>query len=563
MTSHPDHEEGGSTRDTFFALLWMVRNFLGSEVGLRAKWMLAALFTLLFCSNGLNVFNSYVGRDFMTAIEHRSMAGFIAKALLYVGVFAVSTAVAVLYTYAEQSLALLWRRWQTDKAVQIYLAHRTYLWVKTNSALENPDQRIAEDIKTLSGSTLSLLLMVSNSVFTVVAFAGVLWSINPVLFVVAVGYAALGSCFTVLLGRPLVWRTYKQFDYEAALRSDLVHVRENAESIALRHAEHGLSPRLRGRVAEVCDNMGRIIRINRNLGFFTTGYNYLIQIIPALIVAPMFIHGSVSFGVIPQSAMAFTALVSAFSLIVNQVQSISNYVAVAARVKVTIDAAVSASKEKSFDIRLANDASRLALENLTLCVAGRDRPLVRDLSLEVAPGSLVLVRCAQAASATALFHAVAGLWDCGAGAIIRPGLHNIVFLPGKPYLPPGTLRQAMQASARHPAGEEDIRAVLAELGAGDIIGKAGGMDVEREWASLLSLGEQQLVSVAGIALAAPAFAVIELIETTLSHAQLRHVFSILQRKGVSVLVIDQEHSGLEGFQEVVEIDDQGLQHTHG
>jgi putative ATP-binding cassette transporter len=445
----------------------------------------------------------------------------------------------------------------------VYLAHRTYLWLKTNSALENPDQRIAEDIKTLSSSTLSLLLMVLNSIFTVVAFAGVLWSISPVLFGVAAGYAALGSFFTILLGKPLVWRTYKQFDYEAALRSELVHVRESAESIALRHAEHGLLARLQARVTEVCDNVGQTIRINRNLAFFTTGYNYLIQIIPALIVAPMFIHGSVPFGVIPQSAMAFTALVSAFSLIVNQVQSISNYVAVAARVKVTIDATASASKEKSFDICLVNDASRLALEKLTLQVPGGDHALVRELSLEVAPGALVLVQCAQAASATALFHAVAGLWDCGAGTIIRPGLHNIFFLPGKPYLPPGTLRQAMQAPSHQMAGDDDMRAVLAGLGAADVIEKAGGLDIEQPWASLLSLSEQQLVSVACIALAAPAFVVIELIESTLSHVQLHHVFSVLQRKGVGVLVIDQDHCGLDDFPEVVQIDGQGISHAHG
>ena len=175
------------------------------------------------------------------------------------------------------------------------------------------------------------MLMSLNAGFTVVAFAGVLWSINTLLFAVAVGYAALGSLVTVLLGRRLVWLNYNQFDKEANLRSDLIHVRQHAESVALLHREDRLWARLLRHVDVLTANFRRIIAVNRNLAFFTTGYNYMIQIIPALIIAPLFIRGEVQFGVITQSAMAFAQLLGAFSLIVTQFQSISSFAAVVAR----------------------------------------------------------------------------------------------------------------------------------------------------------------------------------------------------------------------------------------
>src|SRR6185503_15139294 len=173
---------------------------------------------------------------------------------------------------------------------------------------------------------------------TVIAFAGVLWSISRPLFLVGIAYAAAGSLLTVLLGRPLVRLNYRQADREANFRGDLMHVRENAESVALLHGESQIEARLSGRIDALVANLRRIIAVNRNLGFFTTGYNYMIQIIPALIVAPLFIRGEAEFGVITQSAIAFTQLLGAFSLIVTQFQTISSYAAVLARLHALADA---------------------------------------------------------------------------------------------------------------------------------------------------------------------------------------------------------------------------------
>ena len=438
------------SRTTWARFIEMMRALLKSEVGGKAKGLFLSLILFLFGINGLNVVNSYVGRDFMTAIENRNTAGFLRYALLYVGVFAASTVTAVLYRYAEERLVLLWRKWLTERTIARYLEGRTYYRLHERGDLPNPDQRISEDIRALTATTLSFVLMLLNASFTVVAFSGVMWSISPLLFLVAVSYATLGSFLTVYLGRPLVRLNYDQLDKEANFRARLVHVRENAESIALLRREGRLMARLLNRLEQLTSNAQRIIEVNRNLGYFTTGYNYLIQIIPALVVAPLFIQGKAEFGVITQSAMAFGHLLGAFSLIVTQFHSISNYTAVIARLGTLREAMDNARPPVIPEIEFCDECGRVAYDGLTLRSPRSGRILVDHLTLSVPLKTRLLIRTPHESAGAALFRATADLWDKGEGRILRPSHDDILFLPERPYLPPGTLREVLLRT-----GQED------------------------------------------------------------------------------------------------------------
>jgi len=315
-----------------------VRNFAQSEAGWKAKVIFAALVLLLCAANALNVINSYVGRNFMTAIADRDMSGFVRQALAYIGVFAALTIVGVIARFGEERLGLLWRDTMTRAILRGYLADGTYQRLNASGAVANPDQRIAEDVRAFTVTTLSFALMALNSVFTIVAFSGVLWTISPLLFGVAVLYAAVGSLFTFMFGRPLIRLNYDQLDKEASFRSGLIDVRNNADAIMTAQDEDSQMAQLLDRLDDLVNNFRRITSINRNVGFFTTGYNWMIQIIPALIIAPAFIEGKIEFGVITQSAVAFATLVAAFSLIVSQFQSLSSYAAVVARLSALAEA---------------------------------------------------------------------------------------------------------------------------------------------------------------------------------------------------------------------------------
>ncbi len=541
------------TRQTWSQFRRAVRDFANCEVGWRARGLFALLITLLFAFNGLNVLNSYVGRDFMTAVSNRDSARFTREAIAYLGVFAASALVGAFYSFSEQRLGLLWREWLTRRLLGAYLDRRAYYRLSAAGVLTSPDERIAEDVRAFTATTLSFVLMLSNTAVTVLAFSGVLWSISRTLFAVAVLYAACGSALTVLFGRPLVWLNYNQLDKEADFRANLVHVQANAESIALLHREGRIGARLRRRFDDLTANMRRIIAVNLNLAFFTNGYNYVIQIIPALVVAPLFIRGEIEFGVITQSAMAFSTLVGALSLVVTQFQSISSFAAVVTRLGSLADAMEQVPSPAAASIDVGEDEARVAYERLTLLVPGSDHVLVRELSVSVPRGTRLLIVGPNEAAKVALFRATAGIWESGRGRIVRPGLDAILFLPERPYLPPGTLREVLVRTGREDIGDEQIASSLHGLGLESVLERMGGLDVERDWDDALSLGEQQLLSVARVVLATPRFAFLERPRTALGSEQVDRILSLLSERSITYLTLGDGGDGLDDYDAVLEL----------
>lgn len=516
-----------------------VHQFATSEVGAKARTLAASLLALMLGINALNVVSSYVGRNFMTAIANRDMAEFRLQIGVYVAVFGVCTVVAVFQRYTEERLGLLWRAWLTQRLVTIYLEHPIYYrltdHVLENGEIANPDQRIAEDVRVFTTTTLSFVLMLLNGIFTAVAFSGVLWSISPSLFGVAVVYAAVGSFLTIALGRRLIGLNSRQLDREADFRAELIHLRENAESVALLRHEGRLRERILRPLGELTANLLAIIGVNRKLGFFTTGYNYLIQIIPALLVAPLFIRGEVEFGVITQSAMAFSALLGAFSLIITQFQSISSFAAVISRLGDLAEAAEQAQSASASAIQVRHSEDQIEYRQLTLTSRRDRRVLVRDLTLAVTRGTRLLVVGPEDAK-IALFRATAGIWDSGSGTLACPDAASISFLPERPYLPPGTLREFLVPAGRATTvSAEQVAGALAALGAESIAARAGGLDVERHWDELLSLGEQQLLSFARVVLAAPSFAILDRAGTALTAAQVEQILGVLDVQSISYM----------------------------
>jgi putative ATP-binding cassette transporter len=543
---------------TVVRFIGAVRLFAKSEYGRQAKLMFVGLIALLLGINGTNVLNSYVGRDFMTAIEHRNKAEFIQEAVFYIGVFAASTIVAVVSRFTEERLGLLWREFLTRKVINIYLAQGTYYRLQTVEGLANPDQRIAEDVRAFTVTTLSFVLMLLNSAFTVVAFSGVLWLINPLLFGVAVLYAACGTYVTLVLGRPLIKLNYDQLDKEANFRSALIHVRENAESILLARREDRLKARLLSQLENFVANFRKITSVNRNVGFFTTGYNWLIQIIPALIVAPSFIAGQIEFGVITQAAMAFTLIVNAFSLIITQVQSLSNFAAVVDRLNSLVEALERTPPAEGAGIQMSEEDRRVAYEEVTLLSPVEGQPVLKDLSISIPFGSRVLISGSNETGKLTLFRATAGLWPSGKGRIIRPAATDIYFLAERPYLPPGTLREVLvDQKLEHSIADGQIRDLLHELDLDPVLVRAGGLNIEKDWGTLLSLGEQQLLAFVHILLAAPNFVFLDRAGTALNPGQLRKILKMLSKNSITYINIGESDDLRDLYDAVLEIDELG------
>ena len=536
---------------TVASFIRTIRIFAGSEVGLKAKLMFGGLIMLLCGLSALNVVNNYVGRNFMTAIAERQMAEFIRQAIFYIAVFAVLTVVGVLARFAEERLALLWRDFLTRRIVNLYLDDEAYYRLDVSGRLTHPDQRIADDVRAFTVTTLSFVIMLFSSTLTVVTFSGVLWTISPLLFGVAVLYAACGSYMTIALGRPLISLNYDRLDKEATFRSGLIHVRENAESIMLTRGEKRQKVRVLHRLDDLIANIRRITAVNRNLGFFTGGYNWMIQIVPDLIIAPAFIRGDIEFGVVTQSGAAFAMLVGAFSLIVRQFNSISNFAAVVSRLS-SLHEEISRSHEIESGIEFFERDGPLMCEGLTLAsTTDAESPLLRDLSVSIPVGIRVLITGSSHEPGAALFRAMAQIPTPGTGRIVRPA--GTLFLSQRPYLPSGPLRDVLITPEKEgEISDHLLLSTLHDLGLERVANQVGGLDAERDWEKELSLREQQLLGLANILLSAPRFVVLDQAEMTLGPALLEKIMHLLSERSITCIHFGRAEGDRASYQAVLE-----------
>jgi putative ATP-binding cassette transporter len=578
--------DGARTWDRFGRML---RRFSASEAGGKARWLFTGLLVLLVAINGLNVVNSYVGRDFMTALERRQTSIFVRQAFLYLGVFVLSTVTIVMLRFTEETLALTWREWLSRWAVRHYLRppvyHRLSDRLIANGEVANPDQRISDDVRAFTTTTLSLLILFLNGSFTILAFSGIMWSISPLLFLVTVLYAGAGSLIAIAWGRPLVRLNASQLDKEADFRGELMHVRENAEPLAIARREDRLRVRLLRRIDDLVDNYRRMIRVNRTLGLFTTGYNYMIQIIPVLVVAPLLIRGKVEFGVVTQSAMAFAQLVGAFSLIITQFQSISSYAAVVTRLGV-LDEGIEQAQSRpvlptevcphhyrtgscpvcaarplpasAIEIAPCGDPIAVVYERLTLFSSSDGRILIKELAGCISPDVRLLILGPNDEAKSALFRATAGTWEMGSGKLLRPGGDRILFIAERPYLPPGTMREVLTGVDLEPVlSAERIAAVLRSVELESVVARVGGLEAERRWDNILSLGEQKLVAVARVLLAAPSFVFLERPSTGLGSEQLDRVMDLLAANSITAITIGRPEDAQRYYTSALELKNDG------
>jgi putative ATP-binding cassette transporter len=350
---------------------------------------------------------------------------------------------------------------------------------------------------------------------------------------------------------------------EANFRSDLIHVRENSESIALSHREGRFKARLKKRLDALAGNFRKLIRINRNLGFFTNGYNYFIQIIPALIIAPLFISGKVEFGVITQSTMAFASLLGAFSLIITQFQSISAFTAVTARLHILSEAIEKAHRTTPCAILMAEDPDRVCYEDVSLQSSDGSSVLIEHLNLEIRRGSRWLVTGTDDAPKVALFRATASVWESGSGKITRPGLDDILFLPERPYLPPGPLRDVLvRVGLESVTKDSEIMIILHHLGLEAAIARAGGLDAEKDWDDLFSIGEQHMLSIARIFISQPAFVFLDRPGSSLPKSQISSILDMLTARNIGAVILAKNGESRLHYDSTLEIKSDGNWEIH-
>lgn len=536
----------------FLALQTLIIPFFKSEERKKA-WGLFALLLLFLCLvSFINVLSSYLGRDFMTALSKQNTSTFYSIFPWYVGSFALATVVAVAYRYVEERLALVWRTWMTGHLLKKYFFDRAYFNLQTHREIDNPDQRISEDVKNFTATTLSLFLIVLNSLITVIAFIGVLGSISNLLVIVLIGYAVIGTVATIFIGKRLVRIHNRQYKREANFRYGLVRVRDNAESIAFYRGEARERVDLGRRFRGVYRNTLSLIGWNRNLGFFTTGYNNLSILLPIMVVAPLFLHGKVEFGVVTQAAGAFAQVLAAMSIIITQFERLSAFAVGVHRLEGlwnAVNARELRDEDDDPEIQI-EEGQGLLLRELTVTPPNVQHVLVKDLSLSVRKKGSLLIMGPSGTGKSSVLRTIAGLWSSGSGTIRRPRLRDIMFLPQRPYMPVGPLRAQLIYPSRFEKDSDDkLLEILKLVNLENILERTDGdLSLVLDWTNILSLGEQQRVSFARLLYRNPQLAFLDEATSALDEDNEKLLYSHALEAGITLVSVG-HRSTLEKFHE--------------
>ncbi|MDB9361998.1 ABC transporter ATP-binding protein/permease [Nodularia spumigena CS-588/02] len=531
-----------------------------SEQKWKARGLLGLLLLLALAVNAINVGISFIFRNIDTSLatfpQTKDASIFWRFITLYAGLLVLGTPIVVMYGYIQDKLGLQWREWLTNHFLDKYFQNRAYYQINFNQKIDNPDQRIAEDIRSFTRTSLSFTLLILTSIITLISFTGVLLSISVSLSVALVIYAILGTVVTAGIGQRLIGINYNQLKREADFRYGLIHVRDNAESIAFYQGETEEILQLKQRFVRAILNFDLLINWQRNLGFFTTSYNYFVSALPYLVIAPIYFAGETDFGTFTQAAIAFSQIFSALSVVVGQFESLTAFAAGIERMG-DLDEVLETADQQQPGMRTIDvtQASGIELRSVTLMTPNYERTLVRDLPFMLQPGEGLVIVGNSGSGKSSLLRAIAGLWNAGTGQIIRPSLSEMMFLPQRPYMVLGSLRsQLLYPNPDNDILESKMRHVLEEVNLAELPERVGGFDVELDWANVLSLGEQQRLAFARLLLSMPNYVILDEATSALDLANEKNLYQQLKAKETTLISVGHRPSLLQYHEYVLELD---------
>ena len=524
------------------------------------------LVALLLGQTGFAVlFNEQTG-EFTSALAAHDSERFWQAIRWCLALVAGAVPIYAFYYFVRDTLGNHWRRWLTNRFLVGYFRDRHFYELNARADIDNPDQRIAEDINTFTQRSLFFLLIFIGAALQLIAFSQVLWSIAHELVYFLVVYALAGTLLTVFVfGKPLIGLNFRQLQREADFRFSLVRVREKAEPIALYRGEPQERQQVWRRFTRAFDNFRQLIRNQLFLNLFQYAYSMLTIVLPSALIASRVLSGELEVGRAIQAAGAFAAVLSAISVVIENFEGLSRFAAGIDRLDtffklLSNPSAPEARRESTI---ASVEDTRLALDRVTLQTPRRERTLIQNLSIDVLPGQGLLIVGASGSGKSSLLRALSGLWYAGSGTIFRPEAQDLLFLPQQPYMFLGTLRnQLLYPDLGRTATEAQLLDLLVRVNLPDLAQRFGGLDAEMDWEKVLSIGEQQRLACARVLLVQPRFAILDEATSALDVANETQLYRQLLSTRATLVSVGHRTTLLAYHQQVLELTGDGHWRVH-
>jgi putative ATP-binding cassette transporter len=532
-------------------------------------WLLLGVIVLLILViNGINVGISYIARNVDNTLVAYKADDFWQTVAIYAFCLVLALPIRALQSYLIPKLGLLWREWLSGRLLNRYLTNRAYYVLNPNDEsaeeIDNPDQRISQDAASFTSTSLSVTVEIFSALLTFFSFIIVLWSISSRLAVWLLAYSVLGTALIVFASRRLVALNYQQLKLEADFRYGLVHIRDNAESIAFYRGEGQEFAEADRRLGGAIRNFDRLIVWQALISVIQRSYDYFSRFLPWLVIAPIYFAKEVDFGVFGQASIAFSQVLFSVSYIVNNIDQLAAFSASISRLEgfqgkvEAISAEMALLEGAEQPVAGAERHGSILVSHVDLVPPRSSRVLVRDLSLEVTASQRLLVVGPSGCGKTSFLRTVSGLWPPAAGHVERPPEGDLLFIPQKPYMLLGSLREQLcypQDPARF--SDEQLRHVLEQVRLPELVQRYPDLDIKQDWPRLLSLGEQQRLAFARLLLSSPCFVVLDEATSALDVATERHLYSLLTDREMAFVSVGHRPTLTEFHDTVLELDGGG------
>jgi putative ATP-binding cassette transporter len=531
--------------------------------------LLGAIILLILVINGINVGISFIARNIDNALVAYKADEFWKIVAIYAFCLVLALLIRSIQSYLVPKLGLLWRQWLTGKLIRNYLTDRAYYVLNPNDEtleeIDNPDQRISQDTDSFTAQSLGFTVGVFEALLTFFSFIIVLWTISGRLALVLLAYSLIGTALIVIAGRKLVYLRNQQLKLEANFRYGLVHIRDNAEAIAFYKGEQVELDEAERRLGGAILNFDRLIIWEAMISVIQRSYDYFSRFLPWLVIAPLYFSKTVDFGVFSQAGIAFSQVFFSVSFIVNNIEQLAQFSASISRLeafqsKVNAISSEAVQEVDAAPVALASAPAldAIVVKDVDLVPPRSQRTLIRDLSLTVDHQQRLLVVGPSGCGKTSFLRLLSGLWPAAEGTVQRPPNSELMFIPQKPYMLLGSLREQLcypQPPERF--SDSQLRHALEEVRLPELVSRYPDLGVKEDWPRLLSLGEQQRLAFARLLLNAPRFVVLDEATSALDVATEKRLYELLVARDLAFVSVGHRPTLTAYHNTVLELDGTG------